>query len=172
MARRLLLAALLSVGLAACAGGVTSPSTSPTEVAPLPSDPNEPAGEAATIGLAFVDALARGDTAAAEAMEDGTMRAAAPAAALGQLWQQLVDQFGAFGSLGSVETAEAAPYVNATVEAVFANATVPLIVTVTADGRVAGLHLGTPVPAGSSSPSPAPHPRPRTWTPPPSRRRR
>lgn len=120
--------------------------------------PTGPAGDAAAIGLAFLDALARGDVAAAAVMEDATMRAAAPAASLAQLWQQLVNQFGAFGSLGNVVTEVAGRYTNATVQAAFANATVPLIVTVSADGLVAGLHLGAPVPAGSSSPSPSPSP--------------
>jgi pimeloyl-ACP methyl ester carboxylesterase len=159
MVRRVMLAALLSLGIAACAGTTSPLSTVTPEETPMSSKssrPTGPAGEAAAIGLAFLDALARGDTAAAEAMEDGTMRAAAPAAALGALWQQLVGEFGAFEGLGSVETAEAAPYTNATVQAAFADATVPLIVTVTTDGHVAGFHLGTPVPAGSSSPQPAP----------------
>ena len=81
------------------------------------------------------------------------MRKAAPAAALAQLWGQIVAQFGAFGSLGDVTTQEQAPYTNVTVQAAFANATLPLIVTVDGEGRVAGLHLGAPVPAGSPGPS-------------------
>ncbi len=77
------------------------------------------------------------------------MRGAAPAAALTQLWGQLEGQFGAFTGLGDVAVKDAAPFVNATVTTYFANATVPLIVTVDAEGHVAGLHLGEPGPAAS-----------------------
>ena len=87
--------------------------------------------------------------AAAEAMEDATMRGAAPAAALSQLWSQFEGQFGAFTGLGEVAVKDAAPFVNATVTTYFANATVPLLVTVDAEGHVAGLHLGAPGPAAS-----------------------
>jgi dienelactone hydrolase len=126
----------------------------------------------AAIGRAFVDALARGDAAAAEAMEDATMRAAAPAGMLSQLWQQLEGQMGAFRGLGAATTKEQAPYTIATVEAEFANATLPLLVTVTGDGLVAGFHLGQPAPAGSpgasaqpsASPTPASYVRPGSFT--------
>jgi dienelactone hydrolase len=119
------------------------------------------------VGLAFVNALSTGDMAAAEAMEDTTMRGAAPAAALTQLWSQLEGQFGAFTGLGDVAVKDAAPFVNATVTTYFANATVPLIVTVDAEGLVAGLHLGEPGPAaspsgGSSATPAAPSPTPAT----------
>ena len=120
--------------------------------------PSGPASAVAGIARAFLDALAKGDGAAAEALEDGTMRSAAPAAALTQLWGQLVGQFGAFGSFGEAATADAPPYTNVTVPVAFAKATVPLIVTVDKDGHVAGLHLGTPVPIGTSAPSASPSP--------------
>lgn len=117
------------------------------------------------MSLAFVGALARGDATAAEEMEDATMRGAAPAAALTQLWSQLEGQFGAFTGVGDVAVKDAAPFVNATVTTYFANATVPLVVTVDADGLVAGLHLGEPGPAasppsGSSAAPAAPSPTP------------
>ena len=165
MVRRVILVALVSLALAACApGGATpSPSTTPG-VTPSPAA-SPPAGgsptgptstggvDARAIGLAFIEALASGDTAAAEAMEDDTMRKAAPAAALGQLWGQIVAQFGAFGGLGDVTTQVKAPYTNVTLQAAFADAIVPLIVTVDAGGRVAEFHLGQPTPTGSSPPS-------------------
>ena len=63
------------------------------------------------------------------------------------------------------------PYTNATVQASFANATLPLIVTVDAAGRVAGLHTGAPTaaPPGtpaspSASPSPASYVDPGAFT--------
>lgn len=176
MTRRVMLIALLALVLAGCA---SSASPSPSALAPADATPQPPAATTgqdgagpAVVGRAFVDALASGDTAAAEAMEDDDMRAAAPAAALAQLWQQLVAQFGAFQGIGSVATSEQAPYTIATVEAAFANATVPLLVTVTGDGRVAGLFLGEPAPAGSpasstspsASPSPAAYVRPDAFT--------
>jgi len=164
---RALFVAIVAVGLAACAAGGPSPSAAvpsgdasnaangPDGSTPAGRGPSDPGA----ISRAFIEALAAGDTAAAEAMEDATMRAAAPAAALGELWGQLVAQFGAFGGLGGAEVKEQAPYMIATVQARFADATVPLIVTVTGDGLVAGLHLGQPEPVASglpSSGSPAP----------------
>jgi len=180
MVLRLMFVALVSLGLAACgvSSATPSPSMSPgSPPAPVasPSIGGSPTGSSgptgsggptssggptgsggadpAAIGRAFVEALASGDTAAAEAMEDATMRTAAPGAALAKVWGQIVTQFGAFAGLGDVTTEIKPPYTNATVQAAFANATVPIIVTVDANGRVAGLHLGQPVPAGSSSPS-------------------
>jgi uncharacterized protein len=114
-----------------------------------PSSGSSSGSEAAAIALAFVDALASGATDKAEAMEAATVRNAAPAAALGQLWSQLQGKFGAFAATGEVTVASAAPFENATITAYFANATVPLIVTIDVDGNVAGLHLGQPGPAAS-----------------------
>ncbi len=155
---RTALAALVAVAVAACTGGPSgTPGASPSS-APASAGPDASGVDAGAIGRAFVEALAAGDTAAAEAMEDDTMRSAAPAAALGQLWDQVVGQFGAYQGIGTVETAVTAPYVNATVTTGFARATVPLIVTVDADGRIAGLHLGQPGPAPSGASSAPPSP--------------
>ena len=192
MVRRKSLVALVAVvalGLTACAPGGATPSASTTSgdaptPAASPSVGSDPTGsgpigtggaDAGAIGRAFIEALASGDTAAAEAMEDDTMRKAAPAAALSQLWGQIVAQFGAFAGLGDVTTQVKPPYINATVQAAFANAAVPLIVTLDGNGRVAGFHLGEPVPAGSpaspsssavptASPSPAAYVRPEAFT--------
>ncbi len=155
---RLMLVAVVSLILAACASGTAS--QPPEEASPSAAAPSGGAslaapgsGDPAAIGRAFIDALARGDLVAAEAMEGDTMRKAAPAASLAQLWGQLTGQFGDFGSIGEVTTAEQAPYTNATVQVAFANATLPMVVTVDADGLVAGLHLGEPGPASSAAPS-------------------
>ncbi len=152
---RLMLVALVSLVMAACASG--SGTQPPEEASPSPATPSgdggsggPDGGDPAAIGRAFIESLARGDVAAAEAMEDDTMRSAAPAAALAQLWAQLVSQFGDFGGVGDVTTADQAPYTNVTVHGLFAGATVPLIVTIAGDGRVSGLHLGEPGPAGST----------------------
>jgi len=109
----------------------------------------------ASVGRAFIDALSRGDFSGAQATEDEAMRAAAPAAALGQLWQQFEAQFGAFERLGAVGTTAQAPYTIATVETVFANAALALNVTVDGAGRVAGLHVGK---VTSASPGPSASP--------------
>jgi dienelactone hydrolase len=110
---------------------------------------------AADLGRAFVDALAGGEFAAAEAMEDDTMRSAAPAAALAQLWAGIVAQFGGFRGILDVTTAAVPPYENATVTAAFADATVPLIVTVDREGRIAGFHLGEAGPPAPADGSPS-----------------
>ena len=141
----------------------------------MPSAATSSAAAESAVAIArdFLDALARGDTTAAEALEDATMRQAAPAAALSTLWSQLEAQFGAFGAFGAAESAAAAPYTNVTVQASFANAIVPLIVTVTTEGLIAGLHLGNPAPIGSPGspsssapppPSPAAYVRPESFT--------
>jgi uncharacterized protein len=174
--RNSLLFALASLVIASCGSGNASPSPgsatpavpgSPgTSASPSPSpSSSQAASPAAAVGLAFVGALAGGDASTAEAMEDATMRGAAPAAALTQLWSQLEGQFGAFTGIGDVAVKDAAPFVNATVTGYFANATVPLIVTVDAEGHVAGFHLGAPGPAaspsvGSSATPAAPSPTP------------
>jgi dienelactone hydrolase len=151
LGRRLLIA-LVAVGLAACGPGGSSPSADTGSSAPTPAGPADPAA----VGRAFIEALAAGDTATAESMEDAKMRAAAPAAALGQLWDQIETQFGAFAAIDGVVVEAADPYINATVQARFANAMVPLIVTVTDTGQVAGLHLGEPVPASGAPASASP----------------
>ena len=172
--RSSLLLAVATLVLAACGSSPASPSSgsvepavpaSPDTSASAEPSPSQAPSPAAAVGLAFVNALASGDMGGAEAMEDATMRGAAPAAALTQLWSQLEGQFGAFMAAGDVAVEDADAFVNATVTAYFANATVPLIVTVDADGHVAGLHLGAPGPAasppdGSSDTPAAPSPTP------------
>src|SRR5450756_2639205 len=71
-----------------------------------------PAGSfsTASVGSAFVSALARGDFAAAEGMEDGQMRSAAPAAQLSSIWQGFFGQYWAFVSVGAASTASVPPY--------------------------------------------------------------
>ncbi len=155
MVIRVVVLTLAVVAVAACGSGQpAAPSITASPVSAPSATPVGTGDAAAAIGRAFVEALARGDVAAAERMEDDTMRGAAPAAALGQLWTQIVGQFGDYRGIGEVTTADASPYRNATVSTAFAQATVPLIVTVDGAGRVAGLHLGQPGPAPSSGSSP------------------
>ncbi len=141
-------ALLAGIALALAACDVDGQGSSPGAAASAgPS--GEPPSDPAAIGRAFIEALAAGDVAAAEAMEDPTMRAAAPAASLAVLWSQLQDQFGTYGGMLDTSTAAQDPYTNVTVTASFAKATVPLIVTVSSDGLVAGFHLGQPGPAAT-----------------------
>jgi hypothetical protein len=157
---RTVLALVTTAAIVASACAPGEPSSSAT--LPSPSGaPTESSGagapDPAAIGRAFIEALAGGDLAAAESMEDVTMRAAAPAAALGVLWAQIEGQFGTFAGIGEVTTTVNDPYTTAIVSARFANTTVPLLVAVSAEGEVAGLHLGQPGPAESapgSSPAP------------------
>lgn len=157
-------AALLVVG---CGPGAATPAGSGASSPGAPETPSA-ADDPAAVGRAFVEALAAGDLAAAEAMEDATMRAAAPAAALGAIWEQIVAQFGAYGGISEVATATQTPYTIATVAATFATAIVPLLVTVDGEGRVAGFHLGQPVPAGSPEPSSSPGATPAPGVSPPA----
>ncbi len=163
MIRRLLLVLLASLLLAGCgaapsptpsssmpeaSAGSPAPSIAPTAAASAPVD-------AASTGRAFVAAIAGGDGAGAEALENDKLRGAAPAAKLATIWSQLVAQFGAYQAVGGATTADQAPYTVVTVQTLFASATVPLLVTLDQSGKVAGFHIGSPgppaSPAGSSA---------------------
>ncbi|MGO9207377.1 MAG: alpha/beta fold hydrolase, partial [Candidatus Limnocylindrales bacterium] len=161
MFRRLIVALVAASVLAGC--GSVAPS--PVTPSGAPVTPNESGGDPAAIGRAFIGALSRGDDATAEAMEDATMRAAAPAATLGQLWAQFITQFGAFQNIGGVTTTAQAPYTIAAVETDFATSTVTLTVAISSAGRVSGLHIAK-VAAFSSAPvsSPAAYVNPAAFT--------
>ncbi len=121
----------------------------------------------ASVGKAFVSALARGDFAAAEGMEDGQMRAAAPAAHLSSIWQGFVRQYGTFDSVGAVATSSDPPNTIAIVSTQFARYLVGLRVTVDRSGEVAGLFVNSAVAAGpsaSGSIPPASYVRPGSFT--------
>lgn len=150
LARFALLAGIVLVVIACGASDQDSTAGADESAAPDAERPSDPA----TIGRDFIAALATGDLAAAEAMEDPTMRAAAPAASLGVLWSQLEEQFGAYAGMLDTSVAAQDPYTNVTVTASFAKATVPLIVTLSGDGLVAGFHLGQPGPAATPGGSP------------------
>jgi hypothetical protein len=154
MAHRLILALLVPIALAGC-----SSAASPAPSSGLPSPvaassvgaSGSPAASAdpASVARGFVDALSRGDDVAAQSFEDAAMLAAAPAAKLGQLWTQLVSQYGAFQAIGDIAATTQPAGTVVTVQCAFAQATLPLLVTVTGAGKVGGLHAGTPQPAAS-----------------------
>ena len=157
MIRRVTLIGVVTMWLAACGRSAATP--------PPTAAPSSGSGDPASIGRAFVDALSRGDDATAEAMEDDAMRAAAPAAKLGQLWQAFVAQYGAFRGIGTVGTTVQLPYTIATVQTAFVNGTVALNVTVTGTGLVAGLHVGqVTTPSSGPASSPASYVNPGSFT--------
>ena len=93
------------------------------------------------------------------------MRAAAPAAQLGQLWAQFVAQYGAFQGIGTATTTVQAPYTIAAVPTQFANSTVTLTVAVSGAGQVSGLHVAKVAPSASSpASSPAAYVNPAAFT--------
>lgn len=157
MARRLLLALLVSLVVGACgsagpstsADGASGTSPSSPGASPGGTSGTSGSGDPASNGRAYIEALASGNVAGAEAMENPNLRNAAPASKLAPLWSSIVAQFGAYEGIGGVMVADAAPFTNVTVDALFANASLPLIVTLAADGQVAGFHLGSPGPAHS-----------------------
>lgn len=119
--------------------------------------------DAAETGRSFVSALAAGELAVAEALEDATMRTKAPAAALGALWDQLQAQLGSFEAIESVQVEDEPPYQLALVRTRFARALVDLQVTIDAAGSVAGFFVlpvadGSPPPSPSAAPTEAPLP--------------
>ncbi len=151
--------------LAACTSRTPTPTPSPTPTAtPTPSPTPTPMAGPDPIGIAqsFLQAMAKGDYAAAEAMEDPTMAAAAPAAALAQIAGSLVAQYGAFQSLGSPTLASPPPQANVTIPATFAYAVVDLNVAVSPEGKVTGLHRGSVT--MTFTPTPAPYVNPQSFT--------
>jgi dienelactone hydrolase len=153
---------LIPTLLVAC--GTRSPTPAPAAAATTPaavgptgsataSAPANSAADPASIGRAFIEALARGDWAGAQAMEDPVMAAAAPAAQLEQIAQSLVAQYGAYQSIGSVATTTQAAGTVAAVPVTFASATVTLNVSISNSGQVVGLHVGQVAAAPSSSPA-------------------
>lgn len=165
MPRRVLLAVVAIVLVAGCGSSTPSAAPTPTPASAVVSSPT-PSGsaDAASIGAAFVAALAAGNDAGAQAMEDPTMVAAAPASKLGQLWAQLVTAYGSFESIGSVTAAEGAISV-VSVPVSFASDIVTLTVAVSSDGRVGGLHVASVAPSSSATPPPpASYVRPGSFT--------
>jgi pimeloyl-ACP methyl ester carboxylesterase len=137
-----------ALALAGC-GSPTSPSAAPSA-----------SPDATSIGYAFVAALAAGDAQSAQALEDTAMLNAAPADNLLAIWHQLLSQYGGLQTLGRPVAASQPPYINVSVPATFAQATVTLLVTVSTAGRVAGFHIGAVSTAPPSGPAATPTPSP------------
>ena len=173
MLRRAFITAVAALLVAACSSGPVSTSSPGGSGTPRPSAGSSasagpsatPAIDPASTGRAFIDAIARGDGASAEAMEDDAMRSAAPHDKLVELWGQLTAQYGAVQGIGSVTTSSQPPFTNAAVPVYFTSKTVTLSVTISKDGRVSGLHVTkVEAPANAPSPSPAPYVNPSAFT--------
>lgn len=179
MARRLLLIVVASVLVAACGSATSTPPSAATPSSSVPGAtaqapgasvgspaasvaPASPAtspttgSDPASTGQAFIVALAQGNYAAAQAMEDSTMLAAAPADKLATIWQQFVAQFGTYARVGAATTTTQAPYTVVTVHTIFASGTVALNVAIDAAGKVAGLHVAAAPTPPSAVPSASP----------------
>ncbi len=155
---RLALPVVASLLVAACGSTTASPtprhgatpSLNPGAAASAPAF--SPGGPVAA-GVAFIDALSRGNWSGAEAMEDVTMAAAAPASKLQQIAQGLTAQYGLFGSVGNAATTVGASGTLVDVPVTFASAVVTLEVALDGVGRVAGLHVVKVVPVPGASPA-------------------
>ena len=92
----------------------------------------------------LVDALARGDSAAAASDFDATMSAALPAEKLGVVWGQILAQAGAFSGIDAVKVTQTGGHWTALATCRFAKA--PLVAKVVFDGhgKVAGLFFVPP----------------------------
>lgn len=153
MNRRLLLVALiLSLialpMLAACSSSKPAATATPTAT-PTPTASPDPAA----IAQSFLEAIASGNYTSAEAMEDPIMASAAPAAALAQIAQGLVAQYGAYQSLGAPTLAAPPPQATVTIPATFAFAVLDLNVAVSPEGKVVGLHVGSVAYTATSTPA-------------------
>jgi hypothetical protein len=87
----------------------------------------------------LVDGLSRGDFTGVEAMFDATMKAALPEAALGQTWEGITQQLGAFKKRAGTRTTTEAGMTAVYVTCEFERAKVAATVVFNANGEVAGL---------------------------------
>jgi uncharacterized protein len=113
------------------------------------------------LGRNFVMNLAARHFDKAAAMFSPQVSAALPADKLGQVWDQLLAQYGAFEQVPATLIAEQAGYHVVTVTCVFAKGMLNAIIAFDAEGRIAGLHFVPASNSGAVSESAA-----SSWTPP------
>jgi dienelactone hydrolase len=111
-----------------------------------------------------VDALARGDGAAATASFDATMKAALPAEKLGAVWAQIVAQAGAFGGVEGAKLTQAGAHRTVLLTCRFAAAPLVAKVVFDADGKVAGLFFVPPEAVATAPWAPPPYASPDRFT--------
>ncbi|HEV2340756.1 MAG TPA: alpha/beta fold hydrolase [Candidatus Acidoferrales bacterium] len=100
-----------------------------------------PAPDFQALGRAFVMDLASRQFTKAAASFTPQVAAALSSDKLGQIWDQLLAQEGAFGQVSSVSVAEQGAYHVVTVTCNFAKGMLNIVVTFDAQGHVAGLHF-------------------------------
>ncbi len=113
----------------------------------------EAAASPLTTAEAFVDLLAARQFDRAESYFDSTVRAALPAAALGNAWAALTAQAGAFQRRLSARVVQTGGYQSVYVTCAFARAAIDVVVTFDGDGQIGGLHF---VQSTAAAPTPAP----------------
>ena len=138
----------------------TSPAAAAQTPTTLPQPTSAPSGEvvisAERIATAqeFVDLLAKGDYASAEGKLDDTMKAAAPASKLEELWSSLQKQAGAYQQQTGVHTDHVQGYDLVFVTCQFEQTLLDVKVVFNASGQVAGLFF---LPALPSTYEPPPY---------------
>ncbi|HKW88864.1 MAG TPA: alpha/beta fold hydrolase [Candidatus Acidoferrales bacterium] len=106
-----------------------------------------PAPDYHSLGRAFVMNLANRQFDKAAAAFNSQVTAALPPDKLGQIWDQLLAQEGAFLQISSASVAEQGAYHVVAVTCIFARGVLNTVVAFDSDGKIAGLHF---VPAGNS----------------------
>ncbi len=109
-----------------------------------------------TTATTVVSLISRGNVAAAEGYFAPVLQAAAPAARLQQLWQQLTAQFGAFVRQTGAQEQTANGIQSVFVHCVFARDTADLVLSFASSGKVDGLHVVNIQPAGPQATSAPP----------------
>jgi dienelactone hydrolase len=161
---RMLLILLTASLLVACGQKKTTSlptDTPPTAATPLPTTPPQPtatptgqvviAPERIAAAQEFVDLLVQGDYASAEEKLDDTMKAAAPASKLEELWSSLLEQAGAFQQQTGTRTERTMGYDVVYVTCQFKQMSLDVKVVFDASGQIAGLFF---LPAQASTPVP------------------
>jgi len=137
--------ALIVICALSLAAGCSQAATVAPSATPLPSVvPSTGFDKLIPAAQTFISQLAKGDFASATSRFDDTMKGAAPAATLQQIWQQLISQFGAFKQQTGTRTNEISGYRNVFVTCEFANQTVELEVTFNTQDQISGFHIVTP----------------------------
>lgn len=112
------------------------------------SQPQAPTPDFASLGRAFVMDLSARQFDKAAAMFNPQVAAALPPEKLGQIWDQLLAQEGAFQKISATAIAEQSAYHLVTVTCAFATGALNTVVAFDSEGKIAGLHF---VPADNSS---------------------
>jgi hypothetical protein len=101
-------------------------------------------GSLVSQAVSFVRTLAKGDFKAAEADFTDQMKQAAPPAKLGEVWQSLISQSGAFQDTGASKTVVQNGFTTVVVKTDFKSQAVGIAVTFDSANRIAGMHLVPP----------------------------